>query len=103
MKETAIINTIQEKSVEPLRLQFEATPDGNALSGENDNLFIRCTVEVPEGASDDYGYLTMKEAILCKLTDAEKEAVSFWYDGQEQYLAADASADADVDLYIERF
>lgn len=92
-----------EENVEPLRLQFEATPDGNALSGENDSLFIRCTIEVPEGASEDYGYLTMKEAILAELTDEEKEAVSFWYDGHEQGLEEDASADADVDLYIERF
>lgn len=76
-----------------MKLQFEATEDGNILWGaDGETMSIMCLVEVPEGASDDYGYLTMKSAILDNLTEAEKESTTFWYDGQEQYLEADASA-----------
>lgn len=81
------------------RLQFEAGT-GRHFDGVNflqsDGIYAE--VEVPEGASEDYGYITMKQAIQKALPDAE---LAFWYDGQEQYLAADASADCEVYLEIE--
>ena len=68
------------------KLQFEATHEGNMLH-TLDNA-IRATVPVPEGASEDYGYLAMKDAILAAYHGTE--SLAFWYDGQEQYLEADA-------------
>lgn len=79
--------------------QFEASPEGNILWAENDEVMIKATVEVPEGASEDYGYLAMKQAIQ-KVLESEGLEASFWYDGQEQYLADDAS-DGDVQIDIE--
>ena len=78
------------------KLQFEATPAGNALHTLDGT--IRATVAVPEGASEDYGYLAMKNAILAAYKGTEP--LAFWYDGQEQYLAPDA-ADGEPDVYIE--
>ena len=84
------------------KIQFEAGQgqhfDGvNLLRGEADGYSIYAEIEVPEGASEDYGYLTMKKAILEKLPELMAD---FWYDGQEQYLAEDAEADAEVYLDI---
>ena len=82
------------------KIQFETgtgkhfTDCVNFLVGEVDGYHIYAEVEVPEGASDDYGYIAMKKAIL------EHLKVDFWYDGQEQYLAEDAEADAEVYLDI---
>lgn len=84
------------------KIQFEAGQgqhfDGvNLLRGEADGYSIYAEIEVPEGASEDYGYLTMKRAILEQLPELK---ASFWYDGQEQFLAEDAEADAEVYLDI---
>ena len=84
------------------KIQFEAGEgkhfDGvNLLRGEADGYSIYAEVEVPEGASEDYGYLTMKRAILEKLPELKAD---FWYDGQEEFLAEDAEADAEVYLDI---
>ena len=86
-----------------MKMQFEAgigrKYDGvNFLIGETDNMSVYAEVEVPEGASEDYGYLTMKKAILERLPDA---GIEFWYDGQEQFLAEDAAADCPVYVEIE--
>lgn len=78
------------------KLQFEAYEDGNTLYSLDGT--IRATVKVPEGASDDYGYLAMKAAIL-KAYKGDEE-LAFWYDGQEQYLAADAK-DGEPEVYVE--
>ena len=80
------------------KFQFEATPDGNALYSLDGT--IRAIVRVPEGASDDYGYITMKRAILDAYHGNPADLV-FWYDGQEQYLDPDAAAPCDVQLDIE--
>lgn len=69
------------------KIQFEAAPEGNMLFSLDGT--IRATVPVPEGASDDYGYLAMKSAILTSYHGQEE--LSFWYDDQEQYLAPDAT------------
>lgn len=84
------------------KIQFEAGRgqhfDGvNLLRGEADGHNIYAEVEVPEGASEDYGYITMKKAILGQIPELK---ASFWYDGQEQYLAEDANADCEVYLDI---
>lgn len=89
------------------KMQFEATENGNALYlfRESANIpVIMAEVEVPEGASEDYGYLTMKEAILAHKDQIPAdifESLVFQYDGQEQYLAADAAAECEVNLTIE--
>ena len=88
------------------KMQFEATANGNALYLFRENSkfpVIMAEVEVPEGASEDYGYLTMKEAILAHKDQIPAdvfERLEFQYDGQEQYLAEDASAECEVDLTI---
>lgn len=82
-----------------IRLQFEAGNGVNILDGEDENLAIYAEVKVPEGASEDYGYLTMKKEIEKRLPAGVE--VSYWYDGQEQYLAPDAAADAEVYVEIE--
>lgn len=68
------------------KLQFEATPYGNVLHTLDNT--IRACVEVPEGASDDYGYMAMKNAILKAYHGTEP--LEFWYDGQEAFLNPDA-------------
>ena len=78
------------------KLQFEAYEDGNAMYSLDGT--IRATVKVPEGASDDYGYLAMKAAILAAYHGSEE--LSFWYDGQEDKLAADAK-DGEPEVYVE--
>ena len=84
------------------KIQFEAGQgqhfDGvNLLRGEADGYSIYAEIEVPEGASEDYGYLTMKKAILEKIPELKAD---FWYDGQEQCLADDANVDCEVYLDI---
>lgn len=74
----------EEKTM--LHLIFEATPDGNALYTADGR--IRAIVPIPENASEDYGYMAMKSAILTAYHGAEK--LSFWYDGQENLLDPDA-------------
>lgn len=84
------------------KIQFEAGTgkhfDGvNLLRGEADGYSIYAEIEVPEGASEDYGYITMKKAILEQLPELKAD---FWYDGQEQFLAEDANVDCEVYLDI---
>ena len=86
------------------KIQFEAGTgkhfDGvNLLRGEADGYSIYAEVKVPEGASEDYGYIAMKKAILEKLPELKAD---FWYDGQEQFLAEDADVDCEVYLDIEK-
>lgn len=78
------------------KIYFEASPDGNTLHSMDNS--IRATVPVPEGASEDYGYLAMKNAILAAYHGAE--SLEFWYDGQEQYLDPDA-AEGDPRIEID--
>ena len=92
--------------VEPLKMhfRFEAAGHENILWGQADDGFkITASVTVPEGASEDYGYLTMKSAIMMELDmrEIDTEYIDFQYDGQEDSLADDADAEADVLLDIE--
>ena len=73
----------------------------NYMTGENDDVSIYAEIAVPENTTEDFGYVTMKNAII---TAADKAGIdisgfTFWYDGQEQHLAPDASAKASV--YVE--
>lgn len=84
-----------------MKIQFEATPEGNTLLTVDGA--IRATCPVPAGASDDYGYLTLKAAILndLKAHHIPTDDLEFWYDGQEDNLEPDASATCSVSLDID--
>lgn len=81
-----------------MEIQFEA---GTDASGRDINYLIclddrdlYAEIPVPQGASEDYGYLTLKEEILRIAAEKGVDAADlrFWYDGQEQSLAPDARA-----------
>lgn len=78
-----------------MKIQFEAGEGRRFQGGVNymisDDGSVYAECPVPEGASEDYGYLTMKAAITAAGVQAD-----FWYDGQEDALAQDASADCEV-------
>ena len=83
--------------------QFEAADGGNVLWGKAEDGFrITAFVVIPGDVSDDYGYLTMKTAIIEELDMREipTKQIHFPYDGQEQHLMVDASADTDVVIDI---
>lgn len=67
----------------------------NYLISDDRKIYAECQVQ--EGCSEDYGYLTMKKAIQDKTGGAV--GYTFWYDGQEEHLEADASAECEV--YVE--
>ena len=85
-----------------MRIQFEAgngihfPGSVNYLISDDKSLYAECPV--PEGASDDYGYLTMKAALIdaVKAAGGDPDGLEFWYDGQENLLAPDAAADCEV-------
>lgn len=71
----------------------------NYLIGEDKEkeISIYAEVEVPEGASEEYGYLTMKKAIIqCLPAEVLKQIE--WFYNNDECLEADASADCDVYL-----
>lgn len=86
-----------------MNFQFEAANGGNVLRGEAEDGFrITAFVVVPGDVSNDYGYLTMKTAIMEELDMREipTEQIHFPYDGQEQHLMVDASVGTDVVIDI---
>lgn len=87
------------------RITFEAGTGRHFKGGvnflwyEDENIRIYAECPVPEGASEDYGYLTLKKAVEEWLEDNGRKAPApFWYDGQESYLEQDASEDCEVKL-----
>ena len=88
------------------KMQFEADGEYNKLYlfRESDDFpLLEAKIRVPAGASDDYGYLTMKRAILemkSLLPEHIHNNLVFPYDGQEQYLHADASAAAPFNITL---
>ena len=85
---------------EPIRVQFEAGTSRHGDHGVNYMISLPVSgnsfyaeVPVPDGASDDYGYLALKAEILRQAAaqGIDAETLSFWYDGQEQFLEADAA------------
>lgn len=87
-------------------IQFEAgtQPNGTAINYlfcDADNFRIYAEVEVPENASEDYGYITMRKAVEEQLPGYIRKQIRFCYDGQEQYLAEDAEVQIDPYISIE--
>ena len=95
-----------------IKIQFQAGI-GNHFEGPvyyliaaypaKEKIYAECAA--PDGASDDYGYLTMKAALIkaYKAAGGDPESLEFWYDGQEQHLASDASADCEVYVDIDPY
>ena len=85
-----------------MKIQFEAGMGNhyegsvNYLISDDRTLYAECAV--PDRASDDYGYMTMKAALIeaYKAAGGDPADLEFWYDGQEQYLEADAYVDCEV-------
>ena len=89
-------------------IEFLGTCDGNALALSIETVAdhfatLHAVIDTPDGASDDYGYIAMKAAIIADLEkhgfDASRFA--FQYDGQEDKLAEDASADSRITVDID--
>ncbi len=81
---------------------FNGFEDGNALWAETDKSKIQATCNVPDGASEQYGYLTLKEAILDEIGNLGFN-LNFIYeeDAPGTPFEEDASADEDVDLFVD--
>lgn len=82
-----------------MKMYFEADATGNYLHNEDNSIVARC--DVPEGASEDYGYTTMKNAIIKALEAADIEIDIEWWYGEADQLEADAEADCEVDVDID--
>ena len=68
----------------------------NYMTTPDRSVYAECPV--PACPEEDYGYFALKKAILSVHPDPA--SLRFLYDGQEEYLSADAFVDCDV--YIER-
>lgn len=89
------------------KVQFMAGEGRNFQGGVNYLLStdgrIYAEVKVPEGASDDYGYLTMVYAVQEKANQIglDLNDYDFWYADQSDFLEADAEAECEVYLEVE--
>ena len=77
-----------------MKIQFEAGTNANGR-GINylicmDDKDLYAEIEVPEGASEDFGYFVLKQEIIAKAAEKGIGDLEFWYDGQEDKLAPDA-------------
>ena len=98
---------IERRNLTMTRIQFEAgtsrhSNDGvNFLMGEVDGIILYAECVVPDGASEDYGYLDLKDDILRQATEEgiDTRQLEFWYDGQEAKLADDARANCEVERW----
>ena len=87
-----------------MKITFEAGTSKYSTDGVNymitapgEDTTLYAEVKTPDGASDDYGYHALKADIIKQAQEAGiTEPLTFWYDGQEQYLEADASAECEV-------
>ena len=83
------------------------------LDGKGDTRFNVMAVNLPEGKKilamcewpddndiEEYGYFALKNAIIdaCARVEIDSSSLSFWYDGQEQSLSEDASANVEVSV-----
>lgn len=96
---TTIDKKEEEETMKKYFIQFESGEGRNTPGAVNymvclDNPDLYAEIQVPESASDDYGYLALKDQIIAQAAAAgiDRSALEFWYDGQEQYLSQDASA-----------
>lgn len=89
-----LIKNDMTKEEGKMRIQFEAGTNANGhginylICMEDKDLYAE--IEVPEGASDDFGYFVLKREIVAKAAEKGIEDLEFWYDGQEDKLAPDA-------------
>lgn len=88
-----------------MKIQFEAgiSRHGNApvnyligIDQECPDTTLYAEITVPEGASEDYGYLALKAEVQKQAAAAGIADLEFWYDNQEQYLAPDAAAQGEI-------
>lgn len=109
-KYTDAPKAVVKEDVEKIKIQFESGtgkhfPGGVNLliAGPDADVTIYAECPVPDKCSDDYGYLTMKNAIIkaFKKAGGDPEQLSFWYDGQEKYLDPDAAADCEVYVDVD--
>lgn len=98
---------LERRNLTMTRIQFEAgtsrhsNDSVNFLMGEIDGTVLYAECIVPEGASDDYGYLDLKDDILRQAIDngIDTRTLEFQYDGQESLLAEDARVNCEVDRW----
>lgn len=86
-----------------MKIQFEAGTSRHSSESVNyliclDDDRLYAETVVPDGASDDYGYLTLKAEILREAAEMgiNADTLEFWYDGQEDKLEPDAKANCPV-------
>lgn len=100
----------EEEIMNKYNIQFEAGtgkhfPGGvnYLVAGPGADVTIYAECPVPDECSDDYGYLTMKNAIIKAFEKAggDPGQLSFWYDGQEENLDPDAAADCEVYVDVD--
>ena len=72
----------------------------NYMICKDGDVSIYAEVEVPEGASDDYGYLTMKHELIRRLPEDVAKSIEWFYDN-DNCLEDDARADCDVFVDID--
>ena len=72
----------------------------NYMICKDGDVSIYAEVEVPENASEDYGYLTMKDEILRRLPEDVANSIVWFYDNDD-CLEDDARANCDVFVDID--
>lgn len=72
----------------------------NYMICKDGDVSIYAEVEVPENASEDYGYLTMKDEIIRRLPEDVAKSIEWFYDDDSR-LEEDAKADCDVFVDID--
>lgn len=103
-------DVIEIQEEKPIEIQFESGEGIHFRGGVNllttrqgNTIKIYAECKVPDDASDDYGYLTMKKAVLAEMSKRglATDNFVFWYDGQENFLEPDADVECEVYVYIE--
>lgn len=72
----------------------------NYMICKDGDVSIYAEVEVPENASEDYGYLTMKDEIIRRLPEDVANSIVWFYDNDD-CLEDDARAGCDVFVDID--
>lgn len=72
----------------------------NYMICKDGDVSIYAEVEVPENASEDYGYLTMKDEIIRRLPEDVAKSIVWFYDNDD-CLEDDARAGCDVFVDID--
>lgn len=85
-----------------IKITFEAGTSRNGDHGVNymmpapgaNSPELYAEIPVPEGADEEYGYLTLKDEIIHQAVaqNIDPATLAFWYDGQEHLLSSAARA-----------